>query len=58
MTTSGKPVSGSDEDIETKGEQAKGQPRGGDTPVEGGGDTRVQGGGDTRVQGGGDTRDI
>ncbi len=58
MTTSGKPVSGSDEDIEIKGEQAKRQAPDGDTTVDGGGDTRVQGGGDTRVQGGGDTRDI
>ena len=41
----GKPTSGSDEEIEVKGE-----------PVEGSGDTRSQGSGDTRVQGSGDTR--
>ena len=59
MTMSGKPVGGSDDDIEITDEtEDQATAGGGDTRVQGGGDTRVQGGGDTRVQGGGDTRDI
>jgi hypothetical protein len=46
----GKPVSGSDEDIEVKGKVT-------DTE-EGSGDTRAEGSGDTRTDGSGDTRDI
>ena len=45
----GKPVSGSDEDVEVKGRVT-------DTE-EGSGDTRAEGSGDTRTDGSGDTRD-